>query len=71
MDLTYESIFRNAGLTISDEDYEQVLNYYGSNDRDAAIAKYGEPYVKQTAIKYTVIHYLKDKANIVKGGSAE
>lgn len=71
MDLTYEAIFRNAGLTISDEDYEQVLNYYGSNDRDAAIAQYGEPYIKQTAIKYTVIHYLKDKANIVKGGSAE
>ena len=67
MDLTYESIFRNAGLSINEEDYQQILTYYGGEEQ--AISTYGEPYLKQTAIKYSVIHYLKEKINVVEGAT--
>ena len=65
MDLTYESIFKKAGLTVSDEDYAKILEYYGGEE--TALATYGEPYIKQTAIKHAVIMYLKSKAVIVNG----
>ena len=65
VDLTYESIFRNAGLTISDEDYNMILEYYGGEEE--ALKTYGEPYVKQTAIKYAVIKYIKENAKVVEG----
>ena len=60
MDLTYEAIFKKAGLSINQEDYDQIVSYYGGEE--AAIEKYGEPYIKQTAIKYAVIKYLKENA---------
>lgn len=57
LDLTYESIFKNAGLSVDDETYSQILEYYGGEAQ--AVPAYGEPYVKQTAIKYAVINYLE------------
>lgn len=57
LDLTYESIFKNAGLSVDDETYSQILEYYGGEAQ--AVPAYGEPYVKQTAIKYAVISYLE------------
>lgn len=63
MDLTYEAIFRKAGLSINDEDYQQIVSYYGGEE--SAVAKYGEPYLKQTAIKYAVIQYLKENVKVV------
>ena len=57
LDLTYESIFKNAGLSVDDETYNQILEYYGGEEQ--AIPSYGEPYVRQTAIKYAVINYLE------------
>ncbi|MCR5721682.1 MAG: FKBP-type peptidyl-prolyl cis-trans isomerase [Lachnospiraceae bacterium] len=57
LDLTYESIFKNAGLSVDDETYSQILEYYGGEAQ--AVQAYGEPYVKQTAIKYAVINYLE------------
>ena len=62
LDMTYEVIFKNAGIDLNREDYEMILEYYGG---DSGIETYGEPFIRQTAIKYSVIHYLKDKANIV------
>ena len=67
MDLTYESIFKNAGLTINDEDYQMILDYYGGEEQ--ALETYGTPYVKQTAIKYAVIKYIKENANVVNGAT--
>ena len=29
LDLTYESIFKNAGLSVSEDDYAQIKEYYG------------------------------------------
>lgn len=57
LDLTYESIFKNANLSVSDETYNQILEYYGGEAQ--AVPAYGEPYVRQTAIKYAVINYLE------------
>ena len=65
LDLTYESIFKNAGLSISEEDYNQIVNYYGGEE--TAVTTYGAPYLKQTAIKYSVISYLKEKVNVTEG----
>ena len=67
MDLTYESIFRNAGLTVSDEDYQMILEYYGGEEQ--ALSTYGEAYVKQTAIKYAVIKYIRENAKVVEGAT--
>jgi len=63
IDLTYEAIFRNNGLSINEEDYQQILTYYGGEE--SALAKYGEPYIKQTAIKYSVVNYLKENVKVV------
>ena len=58
-DMTYEAIFRNNNLTIDEEDYQNILTQYGGEEK--AIETYGEPYLKQTAIKYAVIKFLEEK----------
>ncbi|MBR5762683.1 MAG: hypothetical protein IKX87_11745, partial [Lachnospiraceae bacterium] len=67
MDLTYESIFRSAGLTIDDEDYKMILEYYGGEEQ--ALSTYGQSYVNQTAIKYAVIKYIRENAKVVEGAT--
>jgi trigger factor len=67
MDLTYESIFKSAGLTIDDEDYKMILEYYGGEEQ--ALSTYGQSYVKQTAIKYAVIKYIRENAKVVEGAT--
>jgi FKBP-type peptidyl-prolyl cis-trans isomerase (trigger factor) len=62
LDLTYESIFKSADLTISDDDYNQIVNYYGGED---AVNTYGKPYILQTAIKYSVISFLEENAHVI------
>ena len=67
MDLTYESIFKNAGLSIDDEDYKMILEYYGGEEQ--ALSTYGQSYVNQTAIKYAVIKYIRENAKVVEGAT--
>ncbi|MBR5762704.1 MAG: FKBP-type peptidyl-prolyl cis-trans isomerase [Lachnospiraceae bacterium] len=67
MDLTYESIFKSAGLTIDDEDYKMILKYYGGEEQ--ALSTYGQSYVNQTAIKYAVIKYIRENAKVVEGAT--
>ena len=67
MDLTYESIFRSAGLSIDDEDYKMILEYYGGEEQ--ALSTYGQSYVNQTAIKYAVIKYIRENAKVVEGAT--
>ncbi len=52
--LTYEAIFKNKGLTISDENYAEAYDLCGGEGNT-----FGEPYVKQTALKNAVMEYLK------------
>ena len=67
MDLTYESIFISAGLSIDDEDYKMILEYYGGEEQ--ALSTYGQSYVNQTAIKYAVIKYIRENAKVVEGAT--
>ncbi|SCX20810.1 FKBP-type peptidyl-prolyl cis-trans isomerase (trigger factor) [Lachnospiraceae bacterium YSD2013] len=67
MDLTYESIFKSAGLSIDDEDYKMILEYYGGEEQ--ALSTYGQSYVNQTAIKYAVIKYIRENAKVVEGAT--
>lgn len=57
--MTYEAIFRNNNLSIDEADYQAIISEYGGEEQ--AIATYGEPYLKQTAIKYAVIKFLEEK----------
>lgn len=59
--MTYEAIFKNNNLSINEEDYQSILSEYGGEEQ--AIATYGEPYLKQTAIKYAVIKFLEEKVS--------
>lgn len=62
-DMTYEEFFKRNNLSISDELYAQVVESFGGED---AITEYGEPYVRQTAIKTAVVEYLLDKVTVKK-----
>lgn len=54
--LTYESFFKANGLTVSDEQFDDVVSMAGG---DAAVEAYGKPYVMQVGIRYAVLDYLK------------
>ena len=62
LDLTYESIYRNEGLTYNEDYYNQIVEYYGG---ESGITHYGVPYFKQLTIKYTVIQHIKENASIL------
>lgn len=61
LDMTYEKYFKDKNLTISEDDYNEVLENYGGED---AVTTYGEAFLRQVTIKYTVVNYLYDNANI-------
>ncbi len=60
-DLTYEAYFKSHNLTVSDEDYNFVLEALGG---ESASENYGLPYIRQYSIKYCVIDYLTKNANV-------
>ena len=57
-DLTCQYIFTDAGLSISDADYEAKVSEIGQTSADS----YGKAYVMQMIIKDKVIEYLADNA---------
>ena len=57
--LTYEAIFKNKGLTISDDNYNEAVELCGGEG-----SSFGEPYIKQTAIKNAVMEYIKGVVTI-------
>lgn len=60
LDLSYQYIFTDAGLTITDEDYNAKVTELTTEIADS----YGKPYVMQLIIRDKVIEYLADNANI-------
>lgn len=60
VDLTYEALFKKYNLTVNDDIYNQILEYYGASAEEF----YGKPFILQTAIKYSVTEYLKDKVTV-------
>lgn len=61
VDMTYEYIFKTEGLTVDPDMYKDILSEFGG---DEAINTYGEPYLKQTAMKYTVVQFIKEFAKV-------
>ncbi len=61
LDMTYEAFYKNNGLTVSDEQYAEVVELYGGED---IVETYGSAYLHQVAIKYSVINYLADLVTI-------
>lgn len=56
--MTFESIFKKAGLTVTDEMYEESLASLGDEET------YGKPYVMQNAITTAVMDYLLETVNV-------
>ncbi|MBQ9990613.1 MAG: FKBP-type peptidyl-prolyl cis-trans isomerase [Lachnospiraceae bacterium] len=58
--MTYQYIFDDAGLTITDEDYQAKVDELGSTSEET----YGKPYMMQTVMQDKVIDYLADIATV-------
>lgn len=54
VDMTYESLFKNYGLTISEELYNETVGTISSTE------DYGAGYLNQICIKYAVVEHLAD-----------
>ena len=61
VDMTYESIYKNAGLSISDDLHSEILELFGGDD---AVSTYGDAYLNQVCIKYAVVYYLAEKVTV-------
>ncbi len=61
IDMTYESIYKNAGLSISDDLHSEILELFGGDD---AVSTYGDAYLNQVCIKYAVVYYLAEKVTV-------
>ena len=60
--MTYDSLFINEGLEISDEAYQDVLTQYGGEE--TAVSEFGAPYLHMIARQNTVVEYLKGKVTV-------
>lgn len=61
IDMTYEALFKKYNLTVSEDTYNDIIKDYGG---ESQVENYGEPYLRQVAIKYTVITYLENTVTI-------
>ncbi|MBO4679975.1 MAG: FKBP-type peptidyl-prolyl cis-trans isomerase [Lachnospiraceae bacterium] len=62
LDMTYESMYKEKGLSFNEDYYNMILEYYGG---ETAVSYYGQPLINQTLMKYTVIRHLVDNANVI------
>lgn len=62
LDLTYQYIFTDAGLSISEADYEEKVGQLG----ETTAQSYGKAYVMQLLIHDKVIQYLADNVTIAE-----
>ena len=60
LDLTYQYIFTDAGLSISDEDYQKKVEVLGPETS----GNYGKAYVMQMILKDKVLAYLAENVTI-------
>lgn len=56
--MTYESVFKNNNLTVTDENYQEALDMVGSEET------YGVAYVKALAIRVAALEFIKAHAVI-------
>ena len=62
--LTYEAFFVNKGLTVTDENYNMIVENAGG--AETAVSTYGEAFLHQNAIKQAVLDYLVENITINK-----
>ena len=60
IDMTYQYIFADAGLSVDDDDYQATVSALGSNSFDA----YGKRYLMQMTMHDVVISYLMENVTI-------
>ena len=60
IDMTYQYIFTDAGLTIDEDDYQATVAALGSNSFDT----YGKRYLMQMTMHDVVVSYLMENVNI-------
>lgn len=58
--LTYEAVYKNNNLNC-DEEYANILEMIGEEEN---VAQYGVGYLKQIAIRNTVLNYLRDVVTV-------
>ena len=60
IDMTYQYIFTDAGLTIEEDDYQATVSALGSNSFDT----YGKRYLMQMTMHDVVVSYLMENVTI-------
>ena len=58
--LTYEAVYKNNNLNC-DEEYANILEMIGGEEN---VAQYGVGYLKQIAIRNTVLNHLRDVVTV-------
>lgn len=64
--LVYQAIYEDAGLTVTDQNLEDVYGSYGITEqfRPQMVETYGEGFLNQSAIMFAVLDYLKEHVTI-------
>ncbi|MBP5530112.1 MAG: FKBP-type peptidyl-prolyl cis-trans isomerase [Lachnospiraceae bacterium] len=59
--LKFQAIFEDAGLTVTQDDVNEMLDAYGLDSAYYSVYEetYGKPYLYQTAMSYAVLKYLQ------------
>lgn len=63
-DIVYQNVFENAGLTISDDDYNNFLET--NNITDEIIENYGKPYVMKQMMQELASEYMWDLVTVIE-----
>ena len=66
--LKFQAIFEDAGLTVTQDDVNELLDTYGLDSAYYSVYEetYGKPYLYQTGMSYTVIKYLVDTCTVTE-----
>lgn len=67
--LVYQNVFENAGLTITDDDYQDYIDQYSIDDD--TIDTYGKPYIMQQILQSKAQQYMQDLVTVTAGSSEE
>lgn len=59
--MVFEKYFKDHNLTVSEEDYNYVVTAAGGI---STVSQYGEPFLKQASMIYTVIQYLSEHVTV-------
>lgn len=67
--IVYQNVFENAGLEITDEEYQAYLDDNSMSDED--VETNGEAYIRQQIIREKAQHYMQDLVTVTADTSAD